>query len=284
MRFRLVEALAYLDKDRDIVDWGTGKASGTDIFADTTGTSFYDQLFTNKDYMLEKENMVGTVEYMTPRQYFEECAKVFTEHSDHAVTMDDLTQQRGRDKRIIDELSDIVTKYHTKLFMPYINYAEGQQEGLHRMLMAANMFGWDDEKFPVLVIRWADEDLHKRQVDEKYRNRMMHEIDTAITNALSYRYPTDERKCREYLIDQIQFDLDRAQRYMSDEDLEKAKSSIDFTLDNDNIIFNVNGMQFPHERIELVQEDDEDDADMDAIDLDDIDLSDLGDISDFFVK
>ena len=152
MRFRLIEERQYLDKERDIIDWGTGKASGTDIFANHTGTSFYDQLFTKKDYMRDKENMVGEVEYMTPRKYFEECAKVFTEHSDHTVSFDDLVRQRNIDKRTLAELEDIITKYHTKLFMPYINYAEGQQEGLHRMLVAANMFGWDKEKFPVLSI------------------------------------------------------------------------------------------------------------------------------------
>ena len=167
--------------------------------------------------------------------------------------------------------------------MPYINYAEGQQEGLHRMLTAANMFGWDKVKFPVLTIRWADEDLHNRQVEEKYRNRMRNEIDTAIINALEYRYPTDDKKCKEYLIDQIVWELDKAQRYMTDEDLEKAKSSIDFTINGDKIIFTVNDIEFPHWTEELTQEDDEEEPDYDDpdFDLDDVDLD---GIEDYFIK
>lgn len=276
----LKEDVKYLDKERDIRDYGTGVAEGTDTFTKVTGTSFYDNLITKPDYMREHENMVGEIKYMTPLEYYKECSDIFS-NDKHFVSVEDLKRQRSHDSRIIDELTDIVSKYHTKLYMPYLNYAEKQQEGLHRMLAMANLFGWSNEKFPVLIINWADEDLHKKQVDYRHKVRCEMDIDNAIKEALRYTYPTDTEECIEYLKEQIEWELERHCREMTDEEVRHAIDTLKINITDETIIFTIDGEDYEYPKSYLKQEEKEPD-DLDNID-DLLDQDDLG-VADYFIK
>lgn len=144
-------------------DYGTGKVSGQNIFdTTTTGMSYYDQLIPGdkeNEYMRKNKNLQGGIVKMSPMEYYTECANnIF----DSGHTVKDLIKQRTYDKNYIKELEEVITKKHTKYPMPYLNYAEKGQEGLHRMYVAGELFGWDT-KFPVLVIDYYDKELADRR-------------------------------------------------------------------------------------------------------------------------
>lgn len=143
-------------------DYGTGKVSGQNIFdTTTTGMSYYDQLIPGdkeNEYMRKNKNLQGEIVKMSPMEYYTECANnIF----DSGHTVKDLIKQRTYDKNYIKELEEVITKKHTKYPMPYLNYAEKGQEGLHRMYVAGELFGWDT-KFPVLVIDYYDKEIADR--------------------------------------------------------------------------------------------------------------------------
>jgi len=70
---------ASIDPEGKYTDYGTGKVTDDDIFDDRTHISFFDQLFTNPEYMAKKENMKGHIEMMSPREYFDMCHKDISE-------------------------------------------------------------------------------------------------------------------------------------------------------------------------------------------------------------
>lgn len=154
MKFRLVE---YLDIPP--VDYGTGTVVGDDIFDKSTHAPFYDDLIDDPEYMKRKYNLKGEIVKMSPNEYFSDCATYIFPTS----TVELLKQSRGGDKEDIEYLKKLITEYKKRLFLPYINYAEQQQEGLHRMYAAGELFGWD-HKFPVLVVHWADEEMQNKEI------------------------------------------------------------------------------------------------------------------------
>lgn len=138
-------------------DYGTGNVNGTDIFDVTkTGMSFYNQLLPSADeetkkYMENRKGIVGRIEYMTPQEYYDDAAKI------HRTTANSLKRQREYDRDIIDELKNVITDKKRKFPITFLSFSKNYkgQEGLHRMYAAAELFGWNDVKFPVLVIEDA---------------------------------------------------------------------------------------------------------------------------------
>ena len=142
---------------REDYDYGTGNVNGTDIFDITkTGMTFYNQLLPSADdetkkYMENRKGIVGHIEYMTPQEYYDDAARI------HKTTAYNLKQQREYDRDIIDKLKDVITNKKKKFPITFLSFSKNYkgQEGLHRMYAAAELFGWDDVKFPVLVIEDA---------------------------------------------------------------------------------------------------------------------------------
>lgn len=187
----------YIDPDGKYSDYGTGHVTSDNIFDDRCHVPFYDQLFTNPDYMAEHENLKGHIIKMSPREYYQICAyKIFD------TTVESLKNNRARDTRVNEEIREIITKYKRQVFLPYINYAEKTQEGLHRMLVAAELFGWD-HKFPVLIIEWADEEHAQQRAKQKQDEETRKYIRRAVDKALKYTYVelTDFKKELKYWID-----------------------------------------------------------------------------------
>ena len=265
---------ASIDPEGKYTDYGTGKVTSDNIFDSKTHVSYYDQLFTNPDYMAKEENLKGHIEMMSPREYYEECAtKIFRNTS-----VEDLKRSRATDPRVLDEIREIIVKYKRQVFLPYLNYAEQNQEGLHRMLVAAELFGWD-HKFPVLIVEWADEELALQRKKVKEEDRIRRYIRDAVDSSLHYTYDKleeFEEECKA----QVDYKFDF---------IDETVNSFSVTHNNDETTdVEVNGIvyQFDTDKINIsprVADVNLDEIDLDDIELDDIDLDDL-DMDEFLKK
>ena len=123
----------------------------------TTNTSYYDNFLNEKDleYMRKAKNRDGEIVMMTPDEYFEGASEIFN----HRHSASELVDQRS-DKYTDQYVEDM--KNGDKFPLPYLNFADPGQEGLHRMLAAKRAFG-ADVKYPVLVVTVYDQQLE----DEK---------------------------------------------------------------------------------------------------------------------
>jgi len=247
----------YLDDEKQFYDYGTGTVSGSNIFdTSTTGTSFYNDFLDggDKEYLRKKYNLSGEIVQMTPQEYYDECAK----HCFN-TSAEKLKVERGEyDRNIINHLKEVILTYKRKFPLTYINYAERQQEGLHRMLTAAELFGWDT-KHPVLIVRYADEDRASREIEAAKRKKIESKIRTAIDRALDYKYNSIEE-----LIEQLQWEIDRSFEY---DDIEKpvnfdfgeaSLQSYSVTVGSVEVDFDKDDIQWKKEK-----EDDIDDLDFD---------------------
>ena len=125
--------MPYLDKEEQFYDYGTTEVSGNNVIDITkTGTSFYDDFLTDKgrEYLKNKHNLKGEIQYMTPNEYFETCGKYGFPRED--ISPETLKHQRANDVNTIRHLKEVILKYKKKFPLPYINIADRGQEGLHR--------------------------------------------------------------------------------------------------------------------------------------------------------
>lgn len=163
-------------------DWGTGEAKGDDIFdvstlggfsgiADTIPGAKYHQ------YMIDKKNKKGEIVQMTPQEFYDVSASFFRK------TADELKSQRKSIPGYIDKLKAVITEKKRKFPLPFLDYTERSEEGLHRMYAAAELFGWD-HKFPVLEVKWADQKRHDADVEARERKDAEDEIGGAISKTL----------------------------------------------------------------------------------------------------
>lgn len=155
-------------------DYGTGEAKGSDIF-DTTKTgmtgSWQDLLVgRDTDYYKNKKNLVGKVVQMSPNEYYKECAKMFISSRHSNSSAEDLKRQRSLNKEGLEDIEKVILEKKKKLCIPVldISYNPGQ-EGLHRMMVAGDLFGWDT-KFPVLLVETYDKERQER-IEKDYAQR-----------------------------------------------------------------------------------------------------------------
>ena len=286
MKFKIVESILdedSIDPEGKYTDYGTGKVTDDNIFDNRTHVSFYDQLFTNPDYMAKEENLKGHIEMMSPREYFEECAtKIFPNSS-----VDSLIKSRSADPRVLDEIKEIIVKYKRQVFLPYLNYAEQNQEGLHRMLVAAELFGWD-HKFPVLVIEHVDEELAQQRKKAKEEDRIRRYIKDAVDSSLHYNYDKleeFEEECKaqvDYKFDFIDEPVNSfSVTHNNDGTTDVEVNNVVYQFDTDKI-----NVKPSTENSDNIDELEWDDLDIELDDLSDEELSDLNDLSleDFLKK
>ena len=211
--------------------YGTGKAVGMDIFdTSTTGASFYNDLIPGSpenEYMADTKNLKGEIRMVSPYEYFNGCAKIFS-NSNKNITAEqqiDFIKKYESDK--IDELKKVITEKKRKFPMTYLNYAERGQEGRHRMYVAGELFGWN-KKFPVLVINWADENRQNKWLEQKRQYNIEEKIDNAISETKRYRYDAIE-DAREELEWQLEIVNNKLEEY------EEGKIVYDIKNDYDTI-------------------------------------------------
>lgn len=140
---------------------------------ESTDTSYYDRFLNDegRKYMEESRNVTGSITYMTPSQYYEECADLFNSSVQDIVRGREYS--KGRDGvRLVDSYKQSMLK-GDKFPLCFIDYSNESQEGLHRMYAAGEAFGWST-KFPVLVVTVYDE--ARAELDKKWDelNRFLH--------------------------------------------------------------------------------------------------------------
>lgn len=120
------------------------------------GVSYYDGLLQDPEYYRKRKGVVGSIEYMTPEEYFHACAKGF--NSTFGAQVNRLNPAA------VQDVKDVLDR-GISLTVPYLNYSENSfaQEGRHRMKAVADIFGWDYE-VPVLVVRDAPTTMEAQEV------------------------------------------------------------------------------------------------------------------------
>ena len=264
-----------------------------DVFKMTTDTSYYDNFLNPKDleYMRKNKNRDGEIVMMTPDEYFEGASKIF-EYRHNASELVDQRSDKYTDQYVED------MKNGDKFPLPYLNFADPGQEGLHRMLAAKRAFG-ADVKYPVLVVTVYDravEDDNKFWNDfYHFRNYELSKIIDDLETHLSYKYHVPPDNLIELSEDWIRSELDyHNERDETNYDVD-FYCSVDKSTDGDErlevYVTSFNGREFDEPELvsnglwfdnmfdyEDVPEDNSDDIDIDDIDIDDID--DLDFISD----
>lgn len=172
--------------------------SNPDIFKFDTGTSYYNNFLNQKDlaYMEKSKNRTGKIVYMTPAEYYHECATKIFEKSSIA----ELKRQRSANSELIKQYEkDMLSG--DKFPLCYLNYApNGEQEGLHRMMAAGNVFGWNTE-FPVLVVTVVDDRVEELNSIWRYWNDAVYDAEQ-----VTYRRDTWE----EEFVEEVEYNLEHS--------------------------------------------------------------------------
>ena len=199
---------------------------------------------------------------MSPREYIRRCASII--FKGRVSYSDLLTQRRDWDREKIDYLVDFIRNKKRKLCMPFLDYAEPGQEGLHRMIAAGEEFGFD-HKFPVLVVDWLDKEKHKRDVEDRRRWEIEVKIEKAFKEASYYHYDDVED-----FIDELQIAINHAW-YVEYKEPDKEFS---YDIKDNEITITVDGVSetFDMSNIDIKNEETSDDDNSDDIDISDIDL------------
>jgi hypothetical protein len=129
-----------------------------DCFLNKTRVSFYDDLINDhpldpggkysvKEYMKFEKGLDSYIETLTGDEYIQKCSSlIFHKSVDQTL--------RGVNYQKVSDYANLM-KDGTKFPLPYLNLAEHQQEGRHRMLALKEAFG-KDAKGKVLVVIAAD--------------------------------------------------------------------------------------------------------------------------------
>ena len=253
--------------ENDFYDYKTAPVNGSDVVdLHRTGMSFYDDFLSNNtktlEYLKNNKNLVGEVVMMSPREYFKMCSDYG--FPDRHPSIETLKQQRYADEKTIQHLKDVLTVAKKKFPMPMINKAHNSQEGLHRMLVIGDMFGWN-HKVPVLVVDWADK---QRAFEEQKRARIQkieYNIGKAVQKALWYKFENIED-----LKYQIQSELDNQFEYSDDI---KPPVEFELTFDEQSKEFTVTigsaNYSFDYDEVQFIEPSDEDDLDDVDFEVDD---------------
>lgn len=169
----------------------------------TTGCGgYYDDLLNgiDADYYKDRKNVKARIDYMTPEEYYKESTYIFNNYKGSPANTNEVKRQR---KGSITEDFDTwapkgVNKVEylkkclqegKKMNIAYLDYKNGEQEGLHRMMAVGDIVGWD-VKFPVLIIepyhvltkseikenieKWMKEDINKEDIynEDSFANKV----------------------------------------------------------------------------------------------------------------
>ena len=213
-----------LNSDYEFQDYGTSAVNGADIFDINKGSNGYAQdILDDPEYMKNKKNIEMEIVQMSPKEYWRICARdVFKKPVEKL-----LYQWRTLDKETIDHLTQVILKYKKKFPITYIDYAQHdgpKQEGLHRMIVAGDQFGWDT-KFPVMVMRWADKKLADEEKEDIRVRRIEDKLNRAIQKLSIYSYYNIED-----LKDQLYYILERE----LEDEIEFANGNIDIEISSND--------------------------------------------------
>lgn len=240
----------FLDSEEKFWDYKTAPVDSKNIFDENRGESGYvrDMIKLAHSGAVNEDGKYADIVQMSPREYFEACAKGFGSTFSKQVT------SVKSDVNILQHLTDVIQKYKVRFPITYLDYSYNRfsQEGRHRMYVAGELFGWDT-KHPVMIIRTTDEatKARKEEIVTRY-------IDKALCRTKQYEFvDLDDIK------QQFEYDIN----YVMDD------PKFDVKEDGDNYIFTVNGVSYPEPKSEFTmlekpRDDEEFYDDIDGIDLD----------------
>ena len=258
----------YLDNEKTIWNYGTAPITGEDVVDVTkTGTSYYNDFLnpSGLKYLQTHKNLTGEIIKMTPREYFERCARdIFGTSVDHLIA------GREADKRTNNLLDRVLNEYKLKLCLPMINYADKGQEGLHRMLAIARNYGWD-KSVPVLVVDYFDKERAKQEQDKKFVLHLTNKLYDAVRNAIQYHYSNLD----EFKEELEEWCLEKEFKYEDD-----VKKPVEVNIEEFEDYYIVRLKQFsavmaevPKYAVKLDADNIEDSLDFDDFNLDDLEES-----------
>lgn len=187
---------------------------------------------------------------MTPREYFEECAKIFDS------TFEKQYRQIELDSQVIDKLKTVILNLKKKFPIVVLNYAEHTQEGRHRMFTLGELFGWDDYKYPVLIIEETKEGaLYKKE------NKIFKALRDISNKQVDYTYTSLDN----FMIDLKYAFEDKLQDYLD------TYMTPDITEYNGGVRVTLDGVTYDIDDYEIkIDPNKEDDFDIDDLDIEDL--------------
>lgn len=235
MRYKMVL------KDSDDYDYKTEYVKGSDIFdINTTGTTGpWQDLAVGRDtdYYKNKKNLKGSIVQMTPNEYYQNSAKVFQKLRGSNSSPEDLKSQRASNKENIDYLKKVILEKKKKFPLCVIDISHNPgQEGLHRMMVAGELFGWNT-KFPVLLVETYDK--ARQEIIEK--NYAQHIFESKVERVLdimeNYEY-YDKEEFYEMLTEKLEYyNIEDVILTENGNELEISKYDDDI---DDTLIYNYN--------------------------------------------
>lgn len=267
----LLGVIIMILNEEEFYNYRTDPVNGSDVVdMNRTGVSFYDD-FLSKDPdiingLKNYKNLVGKVVMMSPNEYYQECSNYG--FPDHKPSVESLKRSRRSHVEVLNHLKNVLTVYKHKFPMPFINKSDNGQEGLHRMMVIGDMFGWD-HKVPVLVVDWYDKQKAYEQAKQERKQRVEYNIEKSIKEALRYRFRNLEE-----LQDQLQWELDKQFDYNNDD----IDVPVVFELTNNDkdktfvVSIGPYSSEFDYDDVSFIDHDENDSIDND---LDDVDLEDF---------
>lgn len=132
------------------------------VFSSETGVTYYDELLSNRSYMEKKYLITSEIKHLTPYQYYLGASDLFN------TSVEQLKRSRERDPGLnyIEELEKVIKDPFNQFPLTYIDYINKNQEGLHRMYVLGELYGWNKVKFPVLIVSRTEEQEKKPSENE----------------------------------------------------------------------------------------------------------------------
>lgn len=251
--------------EKEFYDYKTALVDGDNVVdLHTTGVSFYNDFLSSNmndiKYLRDKHNLEGEVIMMSPEEYFKQCSEYG--FPGRTPSVEKLKLERRRDIKTLNHLKDVLTDYKHRFPMPYINKAENAQEGLHRMMVIGDMFGWN-HKVPVLVVDYADKERAAVEKEQKRSEMIRSYIKQAVSKSLEYKYTNIEE-----LREQLQWELDKAFEFYDD-----ISTPVQFELTSDEenkkftVAINNVDYSFDYEDVQFIDKIDDPDIDIDDFDI-----------------
>lgn len=138
-----------------------------------TGYRKYDEVLTSREAS-DEYNMKVDIVQMSPREYFEACADIFNN------SLGAQLNQIKYDTQIFDDILSVY-KNGESLFMPILDFTKpkAEQDGRHRMYVAAKLFGWD-AKQPVAVFTVKDKNKAEDEINRTNELVIEHKLYRAL--------------------------------------------------------------------------------------------------------
>lgn len=128
-------------------DYSTSDITGLEIIdTNVTGMPYYQEFLRNKNY----DDLHATIELMSPNEYYDSVSKNSLVRGKQFF-IEYLKEDRRSHTNVLNDIRRAILKSHKQLCIPILDFYHKKQEGLHRMLVIGDLYGWDF-KVPVLVI------------------------------------------------------------------------------------------------------------------------------------